>query len=92
MMHDEVIAVWVCGVLTGANLVLSSHSGRPALCRGIVPRPRRRRELYNINADHMAAACAEFIHADRLIYLTDVAGVLNGEKVSRWFRPPMPRI
>src|SRR5712671_681592 len=38
-------------------------------------------QLYNINADHMAAACAEFIHADRLIYLTDVAGVLNGEKV-----------
>lgn len=38
-------------------------------------------ELYNINADHMAAACAEFIEADRLIYLTDVAGVLHGEKV-----------
>jgi acetylglutamate kinase len=39
------------------------------------------RELYNINADHMAAACAEFIGADHLIYLTDVAGVLDGEKV-----------
>ncbi|MGB7846214.1 MAG: acetylglutamate kinase [Candidatus Acidiferrum sp.] len=38
-------------------------------------------ELYNINADHMAAACAEFIAADHLIYLTDVAGVLHGEKV-----------
>jgi acetylglutamate kinase len=38
-------------------------------------------ELYNINADHMAAACAEFIGADQLIYLTDVAGVLNGERV-----------
>jgi acetylglutamate kinase len=38
-------------------------------------------ELYNINADHMAAACAEFIEADHLIYLTDVAGVLDGEKV-----------
>jgi len=38
-------------------------------------------ELYNINADHMAAACAEFLHADQLIYLTDVAGVLDGEKV-----------
>ena len=40
-------------------------------------------ELYNINADHMAAAAAEFIHADRLIFLTDVAGVLDGEKVLR---------
>jgi acetylglutamate kinase len=38
-------------------------------------------ELYNINADHMAAAAAEFIGADHLIYLTDVAGVLHGETV-----------
>jgi len=38
-------------------------------------------ELYNINADHMAAASAEFICADHLVYLTDVAGVLDGEKV-----------
>ena len=37
-------------------------------------------ELYNINADHMAAAAAEFVHADRLIFLTDVAGVLDGKK------------
>ena len=29
----------------------------------------------------MAAACAEYLGADRLIYLTDVAGVLDGEKV-----------
>jgi acetylglutamate kinase len=38
-------------------------------------------ELYNINADHMAAAAAEFIQAERLIFLTDVAGVLDGERV-----------
>jgi acetylglutamate kinase len=38
-------------------------------------------ELYNINADHMAAACAEFIGADHLVYLTDVAGVLDGSRV-----------
>jgi acetylglutamate kinase len=38
-------------------------------------------ELYNINADHMAAAAAEFIGADRLIFVTDVAGVLDGGKV-----------
>jgi acetylglutamate kinase len=43
-------------------------------------------ELYNINADHMAAASAEFIRADRLIFLTDVAGVLDGEKVLRAVR------
>jgi acetylglutamate kinase len=38
-------------------------------------------ELYNINADHMAAAAAEFINADQLIYLTDVAGVLQNDQV-----------
>jgi acetylglutamate kinase len=43
-------------------------------------------EIYNINADHMAAAAAEFVHADRLIFLTDVAGVLDGEKVLRVVR------
>lgn len=43
-------------------------------------------ELYNINADHMAAAAAEFIQADRLIFVTDVAGVLDGEKVLRAVR------
>jgi acetylglutamate kinase len=43
-------------------------------------------EIYNINADHMAAAAAEFIRADRLIYLTDVAGVLDGRKVLRAVR------
>jgi acetylglutamate kinase len=29
----------------------------------------------------MAAACAEYIGAEQLIYLTDVAGVLDGERV-----------
>ena len=38
-------------------------------------------ELYNINADHMAAACADFLGAARLIFLTDVAGVLDGAAV-----------
>jgi acetylglutamate kinase len=38
-------------------------------------------EIYNINADHMAAAAAEFVQADRLIFLTDVEGVLDGQKV-----------
>jgi len=38
-------------------------------------------QLYNINADHMAAASAEFVSADHLIYLTDVAGVLQGQQV-----------
>jgi acetylglutamate kinase len=38
-------------------------------------------ETYNINADHMAAACADYCRAQGLIYLTDVPGVLDGEAV-----------
>jgi acetylglutamate kinase len=34
--------------------------------------------MYNVNADQMAAACAAAWRADRLIFLTDIAGVLNG--------------
>jgi acetylglutamate kinase len=35
---------------------------------------------YNINADQMAAACAIALHADQLVFLTDVEGVLNEKK------------
>jgi acetylglutamate kinase len=33
---------------------------------------------YNINADDAAAAVASALHADKLIYLTDVPGILDG--------------
>ena len=38
-------------------------------------------EIYNLNADQMAAACARELGAERLIFLTDVGGVLDGSKV-----------
>jgi acetylglutamate kinase len=38
-------------------------------------------ELYSVNADHMASACAEYVGADRLIYITDVPGVFDGSRV-----------
>jgi acetylglutamate kinase len=38
-------------------------------------------EIYNVNADQMAAGCAGYLHADKLIYLTDVPGVLDGDRV-----------
>jgi acetylglutamate kinase len=70
------------GYLTGVNVGVLESLWREGLlpvaaCLGLGPD----NELYNINADHMAAACAEYLAADRLIYLTDVAGVLDGEKV-----------
>ena len=70
------------GYLTGANVGFIESLWRAGVvpvapCLGMGADG----ELYNINADHMAAACAEFVRADRLIFLTDVAGVLDGEKV-----------
>ncbi len=40
----------------------------------------RQGRIYNVNADQMAAACADGFRADRLIFLTDVVGVLDADK------------
>ncbi len=83
MVHDEVAGgLGFVGYLTGVNLEFLELLWRTgvvpvAACLGLGADG----ELYNINADHMAAACAEYVRADRLIYLTDVAGVLDGNKV-----------
>jgi len=83
MTHNEVQgSLGFVGYLTGLNNSFIESLWRERLvpvasCLGI----GSDNELYNINADHMAAACAEFLGADQLIYLTDVAGVLDGEKV-----------
>lgn len=83
LVHNEIAGgLGFVGYLTGVNNSLIESLWRNnlvpvAACLGIGPD----NELYNINADHMAAACAEYLLADQLIYLTDVAGVLDGEKV-----------
>jgi acetylglutamate kinase len=42
-------------------------------------------EYYNVNADHMAAACASGCRADALLFLTDVPGVKGADgNVMRW--------
>ncbi len=42
-------------------------------------------QYYNINADEMAAACAGACHADALVFLTDVPGVMAADgSVMRW--------
>jgi acetylglutamate kinase len=82
-VHDEVAGgLGFVGYLTGMNTQLIESFWNQGLvpvapCLGVA----QDSELYNINADHMAAACAEYLGADQLIYLTDVAGVLSGEKV-----------
>ena len=40
----------------------------------------RQGRMYNVNADQMAVACAAAFGAAQLIFLTDVEGVLDGEK------------
>jgi len=40
----------------------------------------RRGNIYNVNADQMAVACAAAFRARQLIFLTDVEGVLDGSK------------
>lgn len=83
MVHNEVEGrLGFVGYLTGLNNSFIESLWREGLvpvapCLGL----GTDNELYNINADHMAAACAEYLGADRLTYLTDVAGVLDGDKV-----------
>jgi len=83
MVHNEVEgSLGFVGYLTGLNQSFLESLWREGLipvapCLGLGPD----NELYNINADHMAAACAEYLGADHLINLTDVAGVLDGDKV-----------
>jgi acetylglutamate kinase len=83
LVHNDVEgSLGFVGYLTGARTSFLESLWREnllpvAACLGLGADG----ELYNINADHMAAACAEFIAADHLIYLSDVAGVLQGENV-----------
>jgi len=83
LVHNDVEgSLGYVGYLTGANTKLLNAFWREgivpvAACLGLGPEG----ELYNINADHMAAACAEYLQAHQLIYLTDVQGVLEGDKI-----------
>lgn len=83
LVHNDVEgSLGFVGYLTAVNVPFFQSLWREKLlpvasCLGQGPQG----ELYNVNADHMAAACAEFLNADRLIYLTDVAGVLHNEQV-----------
>jgi acetylglutamate kinase len=82
MQGDETGGLGYVGYLTGVNLPFFAALWR----EGIIPVAAclgqdADGEIYNINADHMAAGCAEFLGAARLIYLTDVNGVLDSGAV-----------
>jgi acetylglutamate kinase len=44
----------------------------------------RQGQIYNVNADQMAVACATAFGARQLIFLTDVEGVLDGDGGARF--------
>jgi acetylglutamate kinase len=82
VLGEQAGALGFVGYLTGVNVEFLESLWRVGVmpvssCLGLGADG----EIYNINADHMAAACAEYVHAQQLIYVTDVAGVLDGEKV-----------
>jgi acetylglutamate kinase len=58
------------------NLLLSKSYIPVIACIGL----GEEAAYYNVNADEMAAAAAVFCAADRLIFLTDVPGVLDADK------------
>lgn len=83
LVHNDIEgSLGYVGYLTGVNTEMLNSLWKEGLlpvaaCLGIAADG----ELYNINADHMAAACAEYLQAEHLIYLTDVEGVLDGDRI-----------
>src|ERR1700687_5880745 len=74
LVHDNIPGhLGYVGYLTGANSKLLNTFWKAgivpvAACLGLGSDG----ELYNINADHMAAACAEYLPAHTLVFLTEV--------------------
>jgi acetylglutamate kinase len=77
-------ALGAVGRITGANPELL----RLLTAAGFLPvvacvAGDRRGSVYNVNADQMAAACAAAFGAERLVFLTDVEGVLDADRKMR---------
>jgi acetylglutamate kinase len=77
-------ALGAVGRVTGANpALLHLLAGAGYLPVVACVAGGRAGEVYNVNADQMASACAAAFEADRLIFLTDVPGVLDADKCVR---------
>jgi acetylglutamate kinase len=64
---DFLSSLWRTGVVPVSPCLAADHAG----------------EIYNINADQMASAAAACIHAHKLVFLTDVPGVLDSGEVKQ---------
>jgi acetylglutamate kinase len=77
-------ALGAVGRVTQANpallQVLASHGYVPVVA---CVAGDRQGQIFNVNADQMAVACAVAFAVDQLIFLTDVEGVMDGSKQVR---------
>ena len=74
--------------LVGSPLPSSPPAIEEALAAGLIPGRRAARELgpLNVNADEAAAALAVGLGAERLLFITDVPGLLLGGAVAASIR------
>ena len=77
-------ALGAVGRVTGSNPALL-HA---LIANGFLPvvacvAGDRHGRIYNVNADQMAVACAAAFGAEQLVFLTDVEGVLDGDRQVR---------
>jgi len=66
-----------------APIAIEDRSARPALSAAKGPAPSSTEGLLNVNADTAAGEVAAALAADHLVFLTDVAGVLDREGAPR---------
>jgi acetylglutamate kinase len=72
-------ALGAVGRVTGSNpALLDLLTGNGFLPVVACVAGDRQGNIYNVNADQMAVACAAAFRADQLVFLTDVEGVLDG--------------
>lgn len=71
---------WVGKVVASDPALLATLTGGGFLPVVACVAGGRKGEVYNVNGDSMAVAVASAWKADRLVFLTDVPGVLDGDK------------
>ena len=79
--RPEIIDVGMVGKVTSVNSSILNHISSGGYIPVIAPVGYGKGgETYNINADYVASAIAGSIRAEKLLLLTDEAGILDGDK------------
>lgn len=78
--RPEIIDIGMVGKVTAINSAVLEHVSKGGFIPVIAPVGHGKGgETYNINADFVASAIAGAIRAEKLMLLTDEAGILDGE-------------